>query len=194
LLLPIFYFWFLKDTIMEEAQLEQLRYPIGRFKFNSEAGISEIKKWIADIRKHPANLKKAVRGLNEKKLDTPYREGGWTIRQVVHHLADSHINAYCRVKLTLTENTPTVKPYDEATWAGLADSKLPVKVSLSLLESLHERWAVLLKRLSPEDLERKYFHPESKREVPLKELIALYSWHGKHHTAHITLLRKRMKW
>ena len=179
---------------MEDVQLENLRYPIGRFKFNSEAGNAEIKKWIRDIEKHPENLKKAVKGLNDKKLNTAYREGGWTVRQVVHHLADSHINAYCRVKLALTENIPAIKPYEEARWAELTDRGAPIKISLSILDGLHFRWTMILKKLSSEDTERKYFHPESKREIPLKELIALYSWHCMHHTAHITSLRKRMKW
>ena len=179
---------------MDYSQLEKLRYPIGRFKFNSEIGASEIKKWICNIEKHPENLKKAVKGLNEKKLKTPYRDGGWTAKQVVHHLADSHINAYCRVKLALTENTPAINPYEEACWAELEDSKAPIKISLSILSGLHYRWTILLKKLSAEDWERKYFHPESKREVPLKELVALYSWHCRHHTAHITSLRKRNKW
>src|ERR1051326_7904501 len=128
---------------MEDVQLEKLRYPIGRFKFNPETGISEVKKWIRDIEKHPENLKKAIKGLNEKKLDTPYRDGGWTVRQVVHHLADSHVNAYCRVKLALTENVPVIKPYEEAAWAEFADSKLPVKVSLSILEGLQDRKSVV---------------------------------------------------
>lgn len=180
---------------MDEKELENLRYPIGRFKFNAETGTAEVKKCIRDIEKHPANLKKAVKGLNEKKLNTPYREGGWTVKQVVHHIADSHLNAYCRVKLALTEDIPTVKPYDEAVWAELEDYKqTPLKISLSLIEALHCRWLILLKSFSAEDLQRKYFHPESKREVSLKELIALYSWHCRHHTAHITSLRKRMKW
>lgn len=179
---------------MDQTQLEKLRYPIGRYHFNPDAGTAEIKKWIRDIGNLPQNLKKAVKGLNDKKLDTPYREGGWTVRQVVHHLADSHINAYCRVKLALTENVPAIKPYDEKAWAMLSDSNASIKISLSVLEGLHERWVLLLKKFSAEDFSRKYFHPESKREIPLKELVALYSWHSRHHVAHITSLRKRMKW
>lgn len=180
---------------MDEKELEKLRYPIGIFFFNAAANEREIKKWIRDIEKLPANLKKAVKGLNKKKLNTPYRNGGWTAKQVVHHLADSHINAYCRVKLALTENIPTVKPYDEAVWAELEDYKnTPIKISLLLLEALHYRWVILLQKLTANELERKYFHPENKREITLKELIALYSWHCRHHTAHITELRKRNKW
>src|ERR1051326_6544121 len=118
---------------MEDVQLEKLRYPIGRFKFNPETGISEVKKWIRDIEKHPENLKKAIKGLNEKKLDTPYRDGGWTVRQVVHHLSDSHMNAYIRTKWALTENTPLIKAYDQKSWAETPDSKMAVDASLTLL-------------------------------------------------------------
>lgn len=184
-----------KNLIMQEPELEKLRYPIGRFNFNPPAGHSEIKKWIRDIEKLPVNLKKAVKGLNEKKLNTPYREGGWTVKQVVHHLADSHINAYVRLKLALTENIPAIKPYEEAEWAKSDDAKnLPAGISLSLLDALHTRWVHALKKMSSEDFQKKYFHPESKREITLLELVSLYAWHSRHHTSHITSLRKRMKW
>jgi uncharacterized damage-inducible protein DinB len=180
---------------MDTPELEKLRYPIGKFEFNSVAGNSEIKKWISDIEKLPPLLKKSLKGLDEKKLNTPYRQGGWTVKQVTHHLADSHINAYARIKLALTENQPTIKPYDETLWAELDDAKnLSIKVSLSLLDALHTRWVHTLKKLSDSDYERSVFHPGSKREMSIKFLIHLYSWHGKHHCAHITSLRKRNKW
>ncbi len=180
---------------MTETELETLRYPIGKFSFNAEAGKKEIKQWIADIEELPSHLRKAVVGLNDKQLDTPYREGGWTVRQVVHHLADSHINAYIRIKFALTEEHPTIKPYKEEKWAELDDAKnLPVEVSLSLLESLHERWVYMLRKIAPVDYERTVFHPDSKRDMSIKFLMNLYSWHSKNHTAHITSLRKRMKW
>lgn len=180
---------------MEESQLEKLRYPIGRFNYQGDASATEIKKWVRDIEQLPANLKKSVKGLNEKKLNTVYREDGWTVKQVVHHLADSHINAYIRLKLALTENVPTINPYDESVWAEFDDGKnLPIKISLSLLESLHTRWTNTLKKMKPEDFQKKYFHPESHREIPLLEMTSLYAWHCKHHCAHITALRKRMKW
>lgn len=180
---------------MEDSQLEKLRYPIGRFTFNSAADEKEVKKWVRNIEKHPANLKKALKGLDEKKLNTPYRAGGWSVRQVVHHLADSHMNAFIRIKLALSENNPTIKPYPEAEWAEMDDAKkVPVKVSLTLLEALHHRWTVMNKKIKSADYGRTVFHPEKKREVTIKEFLELYSWHSMHHCAHITSLRKRMKW
>ena len=156
---------------------------------------SEIKKWIRDIEKHPDNLKKAIKGLNEKKLNTPYRHGGWTVKQVVHHLADSHMNAYIRIKLALTENIPAIKPYEEAQWAEMDDAKkAPINISLSLLNALHKRWTMMNKKLKDADYSKSVFHPEKKREVTIKEFLEMYSWHCRHHTAHITSLRKRNKW
>ena len=180
---------------MEDAQLEKLRYPLGRFRFNSNADEKEIKKWISNIEKLPTNLQKALKGLNEKKLDTPYREGGWMVKQVVHHLADSHMNAFIRIKLALSENTPTIKPYREAEWAEMNDvKKVSASVSLALLEALHHRWTVLNKGIQAVDLSRTVFHPEKKRKVTIREFLCLYSWHSLHHCAHITSLRKRMEW
>ena len=180
---------------MQESDLEKLRYPIGKFEFHSSASSSEVKEWIKEIEQLPAVLKKSLKGLNEKQLNTPYREGGWTVKQVVHHIADSHINAYIRVRLALTENHPTIKPYKEALWAELDDAKnLPVEISISLLESLHLRWTHLLKKLSASDYEKTVYHPESNRDMSIKFLMHLYSWHGNHHCAHITSLRKRNKW
>ena len=142
----------------------------------------------------PEKLRAAVQDLNEEQLDTPYRPGGWTIRQVIHHLPDSHMNSYVRFKLALTENTPAIKTYDEAKWAELDDSKdTPVEVSLNLLESLHKRWVVLLRSMSEKDFHRSVNHPEW-GEIKLDRMLALYSWHCRHHLAHITTLRQRKGW
>lgn len=170
------------------------RYPIGPFKFEGNVSSETRHQWIEQIAAAPANLRKAVAGLSEQQLDTPYREGGWTVRQVVHHVPDSHLNAYTRFKLTLTEAEPTIKPYNEKLWAELTDTKkTPIEVSLNLLESLHVRWVNLLKSLKPEDFSRTFRHPESGIGT-LERLLALYAWHGRHHTAHITSLRDRMGW
>ena len=139
-------------------------------------------------------MRRVVSDLSSEQLDTPYREGGWTVRQVVHHVPDSHLNAYIRCKLALTENTPTIKPYNEDAWARLKDSELtPIEVSLSLLEAVHVRWVTLLKSLKSQDFERKFNHPERGTQT-IDELVALYDWHGTHHLTHITGLRDRMKW
>jgi len=149
---------------------------------------------IHTIRMLPERLTAAVAGLSDHQLDTPYREGGWTARQVVHHMADSHANAYVRFKLALTEDWPTIKPYDEAAWAELSDSRwLPIDVSLSFLTALHQRWVALIESLSEDDFRRGYEHPESGRQN-LARVLALYDWHSRHHTAHITALRARMGW
>jgi hypothetical protein len=180
---------------METISLDQLRYPVGKFAFNANADEKEIQKWISEIEKLPSQIRDAVKGLNDAQLNTAYRPDGWTVRQVVHHVADSHMNAYMRFKLALTENKPTIKPYEEKLWAEMEDSKdLSPEISLSLLDSLHTRWVYILKKLSAADLDKSVFHPESKREMSVKFLLALYAWHSKHHVAHITELRKRMKW
>jgi hypothetical protein len=143
----------------------------------------------------PARIREAVAGLSDEQLDTPYREGGWTVRQVIHHVPDSHLNAYIRLKLALTEDRPTIKPYDEARWAELIDSRdTPPEVSLALLESLHARWNTLLRSLREEDFQRSFLHPEQQETFTLDGLIAMYSWHGRHHVAHVTALRERMRW
>ena len=165
-----------------------LRYPIGRF----DAATADRERDIAVLAELPSMLRSAVAGLDDFQLDTAYRDGGWTVRQLVHHVADSHMNAYVRIRLALTEDWPTIKPYAESRWAELADAKtLPVEVSLALLEALHRRWVVLLKSLGEEDWQRGYMHPENGRQA-LGTVIALYSWHSRHHTAHVTELRKRM--
>jgi uncharacterized damage-inducible protein DinB len=174
-------------------ELDDLRYPIARFSppASSTPGIRAAQ--IQTLRLLPERLRAAVAGLNDAQLDTPYREGGWTVRQVVHHVADSHANGYIRFKMALTEDWPTIKPYDQAAWAELADSKLPIDVSLTLIEALHARWVALLESLSDEDFQKGYLHPEDGR-VNLATALAIYEWHSRHHTAHITSLRTRMGW
>jgi len=170
------------------------RYPIGPFRF-VEDGPGKRQQWIAEIALAPAQLRAAVAGLTAAQLDTRYRDNGWTVRQVVHHLPDSHLNAYTRIKLALTEEEPTIKPYEEARWAELPDARGgEIEPSLSLLESLHQRWLLLLRPLAPADFERRYRHPEHGRIFGLNEVLALYAWHGRHHVAHITSLRRRMGW
>jgi uncharacterized damage-inducible protein DinB len=170
------------------------RYPIGPFRYERPLTPGERKKAIADIERTPAKLRAAVKGLKARQFDTPYREGGWTVRQVVHHVPDSHLNAYTRLKLALTEAEPTIKPYDEKGWASLADTReTPVGTSLALLENLHERWVNLWRSLQPADFERTLRHPEAGVRT-VDWLLALYAWHGRHHVAHVTELRKRMGW
>jgi hypothetical protein len=170
------------------------RYPIGKFHYDGPPSEQQRKQFIADIEQAPANLRAAVQGLPPQQLDTHYREGGWTVRQVVHHIPESHMNAYIRFKLALTEDEPTIKPYCEDRWAELEDVRsTPVETSLALLDSLHDRWVRVLRAISPEQWKRTFRHPEL-GTVPLEKNLALYSWHGKHHVAHITELRKRMNW
>jgi hypothetical protein len=174
---------------------EDLRYPVGRFRYPESITEEQRQQWIEDIAGAPDALRQAVQGLTEEQLNTPYRAGGWTVRQVVHHLPDSHVNAYVRYKLALTEEEPTIKPYEEARWAELPDSSLvPVDVSLTLLEALHARWVGLLRNMSGDDFQRTYFHPEQQRLFKLQDVLALYAWHGRHHVAHITSLRQREGW
>lgn len=170
------------------------RYPIGRFRAPDPISEDDRRGWLEALRLAPARLRDAVAGLDDAQLDTPYRDGGWTLRQVVHHLPDSHLNSYARFKLALTEDAPVIKPYQEARWAELPDSRAPVEVSLALLEALHERWLALLVSLSGPDWQRTFVHPESGREVTLERTLALYAWHGAHHTAQITGLRERKGW
>ena len=176
------------------TDLDDLRYPIGRFSApaSSLAGIRAAQ--IHTVRLLPERLRAAVKGLSETQLDTPYRDGGWTVRQLVHHVADSHAMAYIRCKLALTEDWPTINPYKEAAWANLADSRLlPVDVSLGLIAGLHARWAALLESLSDKDFQKGYNHPERGRQT-LADALAMYDWHSRHHTAHITSLRARQGW
>lgn len=175
--------------------MEDLRYPIGTFTFDGAVTEARRQGWIEDIAAAPGHLRAAVRGLDEARLDTPYRPGGWTVRQVVHHLPDSHMNAFVRFKLALTEDGPIIKPYNEARWAELVDSKdTPVAVSLTLLEALHERWVTLLSGMTPGEYARVFQHPEFSAPLTLEKTLAMYSWHGRHHVAHIKSLRDRMGW
>ncbi len=174
--------------------MTDLRYPIGKFEAPVKVPPERRTQCIGDIERTPAALRAAVAGLSEKQLDTPYRPGGWTVRQVVHHLPDSHLNAYTRMKLAITEDQPTIKPYDEARWADLADAKsAPVTLSLQLLEALHARWTIFLRSLKDEQFERPFKHPEAGK-VNVDWALAMYAWHGKHHVAHVTALREREGW
>jgi uncharacterized damage-inducible protein DinB len=171
-----------------------LRFPIGEYEAVDTITDDQRRAFIAALAETPARLRDAVAGLSAEQLDTPYRPGGWTVRQVVHHLPDSHMNSYMRSKLALTEQEPTIKTYEEALWAELADAKTaPVEPSLALLENLHTRWVLLLRSLTPAEVARKFRHPE-RGTMTLDENLALYAWHGHHHVAHITALRKRNGW
>jgi len=173
---------------------EDIRYPIGRFSFERPLDSARRKTLIEEIAAAPAKLRESVRGLTPDRLDTPYRDGGWTPRQIVHHVPDSHLNAYVRFKLALTEDVPLIKPYDQDLWAGLEDSRLtPVETSLALVDALHERWVILLRSLSEASFQRTFNHPEM-GIVPLDRVLALYAWHGKHHTAQIVSFRERQGW
>ena len=170
------------------------RFPIGKFIFAGSPDQAQRKKLIDDIAQTPAAMRAAVKGLTPQQVETPYRDGGWTVRQVTHHVSESHMNGYIRFKLALTEDTPTIKPYMEDRWAELPDvQSTPLDVSLALLDSLHDRWVRLLRALQPQDWKRTFNHPEL-GIVPLEKNLALYSWHGRHHAAHITELRKKMGW
>lgn len=172
-------------------ELEQLKYPIGNFKAPEVISPDMVKEGVQGIKQLPQQIHAALKGLVEGKLDTQYREGGWTLRQLVHHIADSHMNALIRFKLALTEDIPFIKPYKEDLWAELADSQMDIKPSLNLIESLHERWGCLLDTLTNEQMERKLFHPEKKSELDLKHMLMLYQWHGLHHLAHIKMITSK---
>jgi uncharacterized damage-inducible protein DinB len=180
---------------MEQASLApDPRYPAGRFKKPETITAEDRDRFIGEIERLPGQIRAALAGLNEQQLDTPYREGGWTVRQVAHHLAESHMNSFIRFKLALTEDNPAIKPYDEAACAETADAKsMPVAPSLALLDGLHQRWTVLLRSLSEEQYRRTFRHPESGL-MRLDVTLALYAWHCRHHTRHITALRERMGW
>jgi uncharacterized damage-inducible protein DinB len=182
-------------TTSAPTPLDQLRYPTGKFHRPKGALDDTERKRIIDvIGATPKSLADAVRGLNEKQLDTPYRTDGWTVRQVVHHVADSHMNAYVRLKLALTEDAPLVKPYDEAAWAKLVDSRdTPADVSLALITALHDRWVRVMRAMRPGDFARTMTHPEH-GSITVDYLLALYAWHGPHHVGHITALREREHW
>jgi len=170
------------------------RYPVGTFEMPAQVTASRRQQAIDELAATPAKLRAAAKGLSDSQLNTPYREGGWTVRQVLHHIPDSHLNAYVRLKLALTEEKPTIKPYDQEAWANLADSKsTPVEVSLTLLSTVHDRWDRLWRSMKTEQFARVLVHPEH-GERSVDWLLFLYEWHGRHHTAHITELRKQKGW
>jgi uncharacterized damage-inducible protein DinB len=171
------------------------RYPVGKYVPDPAPDAASLSGWVDQLAAAPELLRAAVRGLDDVQLETPYREGGWTLRQVAHHVPDSHLNAYIRFKLALTEDVPTIKPYDEARWADLPDARSgPVEGSLVLLERLHERWVRLLRALAPADYARTFRHPDAESPVTLARALGLYAWHGRHHTAQITTLRSARNW
>jgi hypothetical protein len=170
------------------------RYPIGPFAAQASYTAEDVASNISRIEALPAKLEAAVRGLAPQQLDTPYRDGGWTVRQVLHHVPDSHMNAYIRVKWTLTEPTPIIKAYDEKLWAETPDTKEDPTASLALLKALHAKWVPLLRKLTPEDLSREFYHPDSKKHQRMDRIIALYAWHGEHHLAHITTVKEAKGW
>ncbi|MDQ3801798.1 MAG: putative metal-dependent hydrolase [Acidobacteriota bacterium] len=173
---------------------EDLRYPIGKFSFDAATGASARVASIQAIEELPVRLRQAIAGLNEEQLRTPYREGGWTVHQLIHHIADSHMNSFVRFKLALTEDKPTIKTYEEADWAETTDvTQVPVEISLKLLDALHERLFILLASLSDEAFRRQLNHPDHGL-IDLEYLTAMYAWHSRHHTAHITNLREKKNW
>jgi uncharacterized damage-inducible protein DinB len=174
--------------------MADLSYPIGKFAYKGAPTEQQRNRFIDDIEQTPARLRAAVEGLSQQQLDTPYRPGGWTVRQVVHHVPDSHLKSYMRFKLALTEDEPTIRPYMEDRWAELEEARsAPIESSLALLEALHQRWILSLRAIHPEQWKRTFRHPEL-GPMSLEKNLALYAWHGRHHVAHITSLRERMGW
>ncbi|MGQ0721471.1 MAG: YfiT family bacillithiol transferase [Candidatus Eiseniibacteriota bacterium] len=175
--------------------MTDLRYPIGPFQWDGDTSPPRRASRVDEIAAAPAKLRAAVQGLTPDRIDTPYRPGGWTVRQVVHHLPDSHLNAYTRFKLALTEDAPVIKPYLEARWAELPDTRVAaIEISVALLDALHARWVALLRSMTAEQFARGFRHPELGRTLTLDETLALYAWHGRHHVAHVTSLRERQAW
>jgi len=170
------------------------RYPIGKFEAKESYNKEELVALIYEIANLPDRISKEVDGMTTDQLDTPYRDGGWTIRQVIHHLADSHMNAYIRMKWTLTEDTPVIKAYDEKAWAETGETQLDPIISITLLKSLHAKWITLINSFSKDDLTKEFAHPETKKNQSLERMIAMYAWHGNHHLAHITSLKQKKRW
>ena len=180
---------------MDTLEVEKLKFPVGKMPMESKFTQEEILNNIKTIEEFPANIRKAVKDLTDEQLDTPYRPGGWTPRILVHHVGDSHMNAFMRCKLALTEDSPTIKPYFEDRWAELADYKnTPVEISLVLLDNLHKRWVILLNSLTSADMKKDFIHPEHNTKFSVEQVINLYAWHSRHHLAHITNLKERMGW
>lgn len=183
-----------RDETSSESEMEELRYPVGRFSRRDDVTTDQRVSLIDEIAALPAGMRNAVAGLSDTQLDTPYRPEGWTVRQLIHHVADSHVNAYVRFKLALTEDRPTIKPYDQAAWAELPDARSePVEISLDILDSVHHRWTILLRTLDEDGWQRTFMHPEI-GEVSLETNLQLYAWHGRHHLAHVTSLSDRKGW
>jgi hypothetical protein len=175
---------------MHPEELEKLKFPVGHYQEPAVIDRAQLEDWMMQIQLLPAKLHQLVSNMTEEELDRPYRPGGWTGRQVIHHIPDSHMNAYIRFKLALTEDHPDVRPYFEDRWAELADGKFaPPQVSLNLLDSIHQRWILLLRSLTDADLDRTYFHPASHKVFKLRSVIGMYAWHGEHHFAHVKSLR-----
>ncbi|KAF2509922.1 YfiT family bacillithiol transferase [Flavobacterium foetidum] len=180
---------------MTELDLEKLKYPIGKFTAPENYSSNYIEEKIVEIETFPNRLEKEVMHLTDEQLDTPYRPGGWTVRQVIHHCAESHMNCFIRIKWALTENNPVIKAYDEVLWAELPDDlKMPIEPTLNLLKGLHARLAFLMRNLTESDLEKTFVHPSDNSENKIKKIIGSYAWHGNHHLAHITSLKKHKNW
>jgi uncharacterized damage-inducible protein DinB len=183
------------EGTVSTTSTEDLRYPIGKFALPESPGAADVAAWRRDFAELPDKLRAAVANLSDAQLDTPYRDGGWTVRQTVHHIADSHLNAFCRIRLALTEDSPTIKTYDEGAWAELADVRtLPLAPSLAILDGVHTRIVALFDAMTPEQWQRGFVHPERGRIMTIAQTAALYSWHSRHHVAHITSLRTRKQW
>jgi uncharacterized damage-inducible protein DinB len=174
--------------------MEDIRYPIGKFTAQENYTEEDIHTFIQRIEALPSRLEAAIQNLSDEQLDTPYRDGGWTVRQVVHHLADSHSHAYIRTKWTLTENAPVIKAYGEKLWATTSETTAPPLVSIALLKALHVKWVILLRSIRATERERFFIHPETKKQISINTLMGTYAWHGEHHLAHITQLRKLKNW
>ncbi|HKZ36732.1 MAG TPA: putative metal-dependent hydrolase [Chryseolinea sp.] len=171
--------------------IDELRYPIGKFSPQEFYKAEEVQSNIMRIERLPNEVETIVSSLSSKQLDIPYREGGWTARQVIHHMADSHMNAYIRFKWTLTEPTPVIKAYDEKAWAETPETKLDPVISVTFLKALHIKWTALLKLISQDDLKKEFEHPDTKKHIPLDRLIATYAWHGEHHLGHLKIIAEK---
>jgi hypothetical protein len=179
---------------MSESDIERLRYPIGKFTGKDAYTSEDVAQFISRIESLPAKMEAAVKGLTADQLNTPYREGGWTVRQVVHHVPDSHMNAYIRLKWALTEDTPIIKAYNEKPWAETPETTMDPVMSINLLKALHVKWVALFKNLTPADFQKQFYHPDTKKHVRLDHLAGLYAWHGEHHLGHVSSLKLRMGW
>lgn len=178
-----------------ELSIEKLKYPIGKFDGDQEVSNTKRSKWIKTIKRFPKKLKAEVKSLSKSQLDTPYRPGGWTVRQLVHHIADSHVNSYVRFRWTLTEQLPKIKTYNQNLWAELPDARsAKIDLSVNIITAIHARWVALLEEMNPEHFERELYHPEMDKNLSLNFMLSLYAWHCDHHLAHITELKKRSKW